>query len=119
MIFNKHEECRGITLFKFKQFRAEIWYCPAGYNIVEHSHPQEDVELLYIFGSTIFSRRDLRFEDKRESAKPKFLRSFSVKHYHSHWFEVGKYPLVFINFQKFLKGNKPVSAATDFEVTKI
>ena len=46
-----------------------------------------------------------------------FLSSFSVNHYHVHWFSVGKWPLIFINFQTFLDNHKPCSAAKDFQLT--
>ena len=116
-VFNSYGPCRGITLFRYEQLRVELWYIPAGYDIVEHRHPKEDVELMYIFGSSAFFRRDIRV-GMPEMFEPKFPRdlfkTFSVKHFHSHWFSVGKIPLVFINFQTFLAGNEPVSAADDF-----
>ena len=117
-ILNRYDSCRGLTLFKWGQLRVEVWYCPAGYTIIEHSHPSEDVELMYVFGSTTFYRRDIR-DDKVESVKCgiKYLfRKFSVRFFHSHWFSVGRLPLIFINFQRFLPGNKPVSAAIDFKI---
>jgi hypothetical protein len=97
----------------------ELWYCPSGFNIVEHSHPKENVELLYLFGNTIFYRRNL-FNGKMESkevGKRQWLEKFTVNYYHSHWFKVGKLPLVFLNIQRFLTGAKPESAAKDFKVT--
>ncbi len=121
-IFNKYGPCRGFTLFKFGQRRAEIWYIPSGYTIVEHRHPEEDVELMYLMGSTAFCRRDIR-TNVVESAEVKWPKNFGccygVKHYHTHWFSVGKWPLIFINFQKFLPGLKPKSAAIDFLKTEV
>jgi len=115
-LINKHENCIGLTLFKWNQRRIEIWFCPSGYQIEEHSHPSEDVELVYIFGNTIFFRRNL-LNGKYEEGKPKFLQKFTVMHFHSHGFTVGRLPLIFINFQKFLNGYKPMSAAKDFLIT--
>lgn len=119
-LFNRHESCRGITLFKVGRYRAELWYCPAGYAIREHRHPKEDVELMFLFGCCTFYRRDNRIGNKVESANMNladFSRRFTVKNYHSHWFTVGRWPLIFINFQRFLDHYKPMSAAEDFQET--
>lgn len=121
-IFNKHEGCRGITLFKLGARRVELWFCPAGYAIEEHSHPKEDIELMYLFGDTLFFRRNLAKPEKVEWERmtwKRFGAKFSVRYFHSHWFTVGRLPLVFLNFQKFREGFKPESAAKDFEVTNI
>lgn len=119
-IFNKYGPCRGVTLFKWKQFRLELWVIPARYTIIEHRHPEEDVELMYLAGSTAFCRRDIK-TNITESAEVRWPRDFckrySVKNYHTHWFSVGRWPLVFLNFQTFLSGCKPKSAAKDFLVT--
>jgi len=122
-IINRHECCWGLTLWKWKQLRVELWYCPSGYEIKEHSHPKENVELMYLFGSTTFYRRVLVAGKKTEKvewaimSKKFFGKTFSVKCFHSHWFTVGKWPLIFINIQRFLPGYKPESAAKDFVVT--
>ena len=115
-LINRYGPCWGLTLFRWGQRRAEIWFCPVGYKIIEHRHPAEDVELMFIFGKTKFSRRDM-MTHKVESLVTSwkyFLRRFTVMHYHYHWFEVGNWPLVFINFQKFFPGITPASAAIDF-----
>lgn len=120
-LVNRHGPCWGLTLFRWKQRRAELWYCPRNYVIEEHSHSNEDIELMYLMGSTVFYRRDRRtnVQEWKRMTWRMFGRSFSVKHYHSHWFTVGKLPLLFINFQHFLPGAKPRSAAQDFTITTI
>ena len=116
-IINKYDSCIGITLFRFFSYRAEIWFCPSGYEIVEHTHPGENVELIYLWGDTVFYRRNNN-DGLLEQAIPKFGKFFTVKYYHSHWFKVGIKPLIFINLQKFLPGSIPMSAAKDFKITK-
>ena len=118
-IFNKHEKCFGITLFKFGQHRAEIWFCAPGYEIQEHVHMEEYVELMYLFGSATFYRRPITTGIAEWATMKwwKFGRCFTVKNTDSHWFSVSKWPLVFINFQYFLEGFKPKSAAADFTPT--
>lgn len=116
-IFRKYETCRGLLLFRWKQYTAELWYCPSGYKIVEHSHPKEQIELMYLFGSTIFYRRDT--SGIEESYKPKWchvFRKFTVPAGWSHRFDVSTLPLVFINFAKWEQGSTPTSAAVDFKI---
>lgn len=119
-VFNRYEKCFGITLYRFGQYRAEIWFCPSSYKIVEHSHPHENVQLMYLFGSTRFYRRDLNngIVESVKAGWRMLFKCFTVKYYHSHWFEVGGWPLIFINFQHFLPNTTPRSAAKDFEVTR-
>lgn len=118
-IFNKYECCRGITLFSFGRYRAEIWFIPANYKIVEHSHPEENVELMFIFGRTKFFRRCLRTGrvDWLNTKWNMIGRCFTVKCSDSHWFETNEWPLVFINFQSFLKPENKKSACEDFKIS--
>lgn len=113
--------CIGITLFRFFSCRIELWFCPSGFEIVEHAHKDEDVELIYLYGNCIFYRRDLN--DGKVIAKymnlMNLFKKFTVKHYHSHWFTVGNKPLIFLNYQKFLKGKQVRSASEDFSITTI
>ena len=116
-IINRHGPCFGITLYRWFNTRAEIWFIPKNYTINEHTHPNEDVELCFIAGRTDFCRRNL-YTDKVESAVTTWrslFTCFSVKHYHSHWFRTATYPLIFINFQTFIGNHTPVSAAVDFK----
>lgn len=120
MLFNRHESCFGMTLFRCGQRRAEIWFCMPGYEIQEHVHMREDVELMFLFGSgTTFYRRPIT-TGIAEWFSPRWwniFRCFSVKSSDSHWFSVSRWPLVFINFQRFHKGFTPASAAIDFTPT--
>lgn len=120
-LIRRHEKCVGFLLFKFRQFTAELWYCPSNYVIAEHSHPNEDIELMFLFGSTIFYRR----EDpalNEEFYIPKWyhaFRCFSVPAGFSHRFLVGNKPLLFINFASWKAGVTPTSASVDFKLTNI
>lgn len=117
-MINRYGPCWGITLYRFFQYRAELWFIPKNYTIVEHRHPQESVELMFIFGRTEFYRRNIYTcaVDTLATTWRCFGRCFSVNSYHSHWFKTNSWPLVFINFQKFFPGIKPKSAAKDFLV---
>ena len=122
-LINRHESCWGLTLYSFNCFnkRAEIWYCPRGYVIKEHCHPKENVELMFLFGRTIFYRRNIYsgIEESLATTWKCIFKCFSVMHFHSHWFEVSAaWPLIFVNFQTFKYGSKLESAAKDFLLTK-
>jgi hypothetical protein len=100
-----------------KRKNVEVWYCPSGYTIKKHSHPEENIELMYILGKTTFYRER---ESKIEKFTPRYyhmFRSFSVNAGDNHWFDVANFPLVFINVATFLEGKKPKSASVDFSIT--
>lgn len=126
-LINRHEKCLGITLFRFKQFRLEIWFCPKGYSIEEHCHPSQDIELMYLYGEATFCRRRILnwkfpenspIEMKIVRFPKDIFHRFTVKHCDSHWFSVSEKMLIFLNFQKFLPGKSPISAAIDFKTKK-
>lgn len=119
-IVNTYGPCVGLTLYRVGIHRAECWYIPAWYTIVEHTHPNENVELMFIFGKTNFWRRNLTTGVIKsvETSWRFFARRFSVKYFHSHKFTTTSWPLVFINFQTFLFDMKPKSAAEDFQIVK-
>lgn len=126
-LFNRHERCIGLTLWRFGQKNIELWYCPSGYEIKPHSHPNEKIELMYLFGDTEFFRIVEKMHDfvfgkhmgvRSESFKPKWyhvFRKFTIDYGVVHWFKVSKLPLIFINIATFKDGHKPVSAAVDFK----
>ena len=118
-LIRHYESCVGLLLYKVGQHTAELWYCPAGYSIKPHSHPQEDIELMFLYGKTTFFRIKST-ESTMQYYKPKWyniFRSFSVKAGWTHWFTVGKRSLVFINFAKWKVGVVPTSASVDFKLT--
>lgn len=108
------KSCIGIVLWKYKQRFVQLWYCPSGYNITPHSHPKEDVELMYLFGSATFYRKTKNVPE--EFYTPKWFnafKKFTVPAGTYHWFSVSCLPLVFINLSKFKEGHKAVSASED------
>lgn len=117
-MIHRYEKCIGIPLFKSGRFYVEIWFCPRGYKIKEHSHPNETIELMYLFGKTTFFRRE-KTNQPEQSFTPKWyhmFRTFSVPYGWFHRFEVSSMPLIFVNFSKFFLGYEPVSASVDFEI---
>lgn len=117
-MINRHERCIGIVLCKWKQLFIQLWFCASSYEIAAHSHPEEDIELMYLFGSTTFFRVDSNMG--LQSYRPKWyhlFRTFTVKAGTVHWFTVSSLPLVFVNISKFKDGATAKSAAQDFKLT--
>lgn len=118
-IINRHERCVGIRLWKSKTRFIQLWYCPRGYEVKPHSHNDQHIELMYLFGKTTFYRHGVISNPSGyiESFSPRckhILKRFTVKTGQRHWFTVSSLPLVFINFATFVDGKRPVSAAEDF-----
>lgn len=111
----KFECCKGLMLWLSKKWCVEIWYFPSGYKIKPHFHPNENIEVLYLFGSASFYRIHPDTEKKQEAIMnfiPKFL---TVPAGWVHGFKVGRFPLIAINFANFVYGYS-MSASKDIIV---
>jgi len=119
MLIKRHEQCIGISLPSLGRFKLECWYCPSGYKIKPHSHDNIDIELLFLSGGGTTIHRKEFSELFSESHKLHWLRDFgrrfTIKAGTVHWFNVSKWPLIFINFEWWKKGIKPTSASIDFK----
>lgn len=121
-IINRHERCVGIQLWKSKTRFIQLWYCPRGYEVKPHSHNDQHIELMYLFGRTTFSRINsddvnCLYTEMHTPSWYNMFRKFTVKPKQLHWFTVSSLPLIFINFAMFIDGKRPVSAAIDFHTT--
>ena len=108
----KFKNARGLKLFQLGRYRIELWYFPSSFRIEKHSHPKENIEVFYLFGSVKFFRMESSGNNEvywDSNFIPRFL---SLHAGYIHWFYVGKYPLIAINFSKFITC-KPVSASED------
>lgn len=114
----RYGPCRGLKLFQYGQYRVELWFFPRNYSIEVHSHPCEDIEVLYLFGSCQFFRMNkLKIVESTVSWKSNFIpRLLSLPAGYFHWFDVGFFPMIAINFSKFLDQHKPESASIDFKL---
>ncbi len=118
-LFNRHGPCRGITIYRFGRYTCELWFCPPRYQIEEHKHPNEDIELMFLAGDSLFISRsadkDITQKYYAISFKDTF-KHFTVKAGDFHSFVVSNSWLVFLNFAKWRDGIKPTSAANDFKL---
>jgi hypothetical protein len=119
-LFNKHEKCFGISLWRFGNRTAELWFCPPSYQIEEHCHPNQDIELMFISGCTVFKRRkSLNSEEEGIAVCSPFdtFTKFTVSRGYYHHFSTGCNWLVFINFARWY--TTPTSAAIDFSTIPV
>lgn len=118
MIFKHYESCRGISFPSFGNWKLEIWFCKPGYTIREHTHAQEDIKLIFLFGHYVKFHRRKKNEFLGESflARIKDIgRIFTINAGDAHYFEVSNWPLVFLNIEKW--HCKPTSASEDLQLT--
>lgn len=116
-ILNRYGPCWGLRLFRLGKHQIELWFCPSGYQITPHCHPNLDIELFFIWGIKCYFER-YKLGGQKDGIMvtfPKsFLKRFTIKNYHFHWFKVSKWPLVFINYERWIGAGKPLSASKDF-----
>lgn len=116
----KFESCRGLSFPSIGKWKIEIWYAPSGYTIREHTHNNEDIKLVLLFGhDVVFHRvRNTKYSSRKISFLAKLWhigKSFSIRAGDSHWFEVSRFPLVFLNIERW--HTKPTSACEDLQFT--
>lgn len=116
-LFHTYDKCFGFTLWRWNFLNIELWFVPPKYSIVEHSHPSQDIELIFLQGEAWFHRRNIRTleVDSFWATNVNRGKKFTIKTYHSHWFDTNRKWLIFLNIERWYK--KPTSAAEDFQVT--
>ena len=116
--------CLGITVFRWRRFKVELWFAPADYAPPEHVHRYSSSEFLILFARRrrIFRRvetpKGLRTDqyvaDTRKLPWWKF-RTLSVRYGVRHAFCKGASPMIWLAFETWKKGVKITSVAEDFE----
>lgn len=114
----RYESCIGLSLPSFGRWKIEFWSAPAGYAIKEHTHPNQDIKLIFLFGHGVtFHRvRNTSTSSKHQKQTMKWWnigRAFTILAGDSHWFEVSNRRLLFMNIEKWKDGIKPTSASED------
>ena len=115
-LFERHESCVGLRLWKWNQLTVHVWYCPKGYVIEQHSHEDQDIELMFVKGEATFYKLDknvLKAGIIQGWGNP--FKLFSIPAGTVHWFEVSNRALIFINFARWKVNTTPTSAAVDFK----
>lgn len=110
------KKCFGLSLPAFGRFKLEFWFICPRYEIKPHSHPNQDIELMLLFGHNVLLTRN--GNEKFKAKIWNIFKVFSIPAGVTHTFSVSRFPLIFMNIEKWKVGVKPTSAADDFkEVT--
>lgn len=114
-LISRYERALGIRLWRWGTFQIELWFAPAGYKIRPHSHPDEDIELVFLFGDAEFARQKwMQRPELFHATFPRhFGRRFSIAAGCVHWFTVSESMLVFVNIERWRR--TPTSAAEDLK----
>lgn len=118
-LFHKYESCYIISLPAFGNYKIEFVFAPPGYSIQEHTHNNQDIKLVFLFGNNIRFHRRKRGEFLWESFFAKFRdvgHIFTINSGDEHNFEVSNWPLVFMNIEKW--HTTPTSASVDLQLTQ-
>lgn len=118
-LIQHHESCLGLSLPAIGKYKIEFWYCPSEYEIKPHSHNNVDIKLMFLFGH---NTRFFRCKPDGSNLISFLARSrhmfkvFNIYAGNIHWFTVSKFPLIFINFERWK--TIPSSAAIDFQLVQ-
>ena len=116
----KFESCRGLTIWKSKKRRIELWFCPPRFYVSPHRHPHQDIELTFLFGSAEFYR--LRGKSLRIAIMVwpfTMFRTMTIEAQDYHGFETGSLPLIFFNNCTWLGVDSNKSPSEDVEILTI
>ena len=119
-LINKDGVATCFRIWKWNKFQIELVYIPRGKRVKPHCHWNMNKELIYLFGCATFHRMQDFFNsplDKRELrvGLRSFLRSFTVKSYHTHWADNITVPLLFLLVERWKE--EPKSEVTSFELS--
>lgn len=117
-MIKRYESCIGLSLPAIGRYKIEFWYAPPGYEIKEHTHNNEDIKLILLFGHYVRFHRRCKGSFLGESFLATigdFGRVFNIRSGDAHWFSVSNWPLIFMNIERWLI--PPTSAADDFQLT--
>lgn len=118
MKIKRYERCWGLSFPSVGKWKIEIWYAPRGYEIAEHTHPNEDIKLILLFGHNVVFHRRKKSTFIGESFWARFRdigHIFTINAGDSHFFTVSNWPLVFMNIERW--HTKPTSASEDLQLT--
>lgn len=117
-LIHKHEICWVFSLPAIGKYKIELVYCPPNYAIKPHSHNNQDIKLIYLFGHNTRLFRCESDGTKLVSflARIRFTgKVFTIRAGNIHWFTVSRWPFIFLNCERWKC--KPSSATIDFQLT--
>jgi len=108
-VINRHNRCIGLTLFRFRRRKLELWFCPSYEIIPDHVHEHIDSTIIMLAGG-MWGRIGTR---SRYVGWLDMFRSFSIPKGVSHSAITGAFA-VFANWEKW-DTDDVTSAAKDFK----
>lgn len=118
----RYGPCVGITLFRWRRWKVELWYAPANYATPEHSHNESHGEFTILWARNRRIYRKVKTPqgervDEYIASTPRFWGKFlSVPMGVVHAFEKGDSCMVWICVETWKRGVTVTSVATDFHL---
>lgn len=120
-MIKRYEKCWGLSFPAIGRWKLELWLCMPNYKIREHSHDNQDIKLMFLFGKYVRFHRTKVDELLGEAYLATFPRDlfkiFNIRAGDRHWFEVSNWPLIFLNIEHWKPGATITSAAVDLHLT--
>lgn len=114
-LIRRYESCIGLSLPSIGRWKLELWFAPSGYQIQPHSHDNVDIWLYLLFGERICFFRRRKNDTNWQEFQGRWYhigRRFTIRRGVLHYFHVSRFPLIFLNVEKWY--SKPTSASEDF-----
>jgi hypothetical protein len=115
------EKCKGISFPAIGRYKVEIWTAPAGYSIKPHTHDNEDIKLIFLWGNNVRFHRRKKGSFISESFFAMWNnigKMFNIRAGDEHSFDVSDTRLIFMNIETWKDGVVPTSASEDLTFTK-
>jgi len=117
MLIERYQSCVGLSLPAFGKWKIELWLALPGYKIKPHSHDNVNIKLTFLFGHNVMFHRIKKNAELCMSFMAQLRhigKTFTINAGDIHWFEVSRFPLIFINVEKWFI--KPSSASIDLQL---
>ena len=108
-MFQRHNRCRGLRVWKWGRWQVELWFCPRGEHIEPHVHKKIDSTIFFIAGH-MTGRIQERIGNLDWPADS--FRRFDIPAGVEHEARIGSF-CIFANFERW-KSDDVTSACDDF-----
>lgn len=114
-----HERAFGVTLWRWRRVKVELWYAPANYYTLEHTHQFSDGEftLLWARQRQIYRIVNGRLDSYMANTPAAWGRWLTVRAGTPHAFAKGESCMIWIVVQRWKPGVSVTSLAEDFHLT--
>lgn len=115
----RYGPCWGLTLFRWGRLKVELWFSPADYSPLEHTHDDSDGEFMVLWSRNreIYRLINGQREAYIANTPEVWGRWFSVRAGTPHSFGKGDSCMVWLCVERWKPGSKVTSVATDLHLT--